>query len=216
MFVAVLGHDLRSPITTVSMSASNLLRGVWDPEKAAATIDRIRRSADRMTEMVSQLLDFTRTRLGSGFEIKKQRREVVAFVQEILSDFAVTHPERELVRDFPERVNADFDTDRVRQAILNLLNNAGAYAPPQTPIVTRIARQPGALSITVENGGPPIADDVRDALFNPFARARKSGKSGGLGLGLYIAQEIAKAHGGAVTFTSDEDATRFTLRLPQG
>lgn len=166
--------------------------------------------------MVNQLLDFTRTRLGSGFEIKKQRGEVVAFVQEILADFAVNHPERELVRDFPESVDADFDADRLRQAILNLLNNAGAYAPPKTPILTRIAREPDALSITVENGGPPVPDDVRDKLFNPFARARKGGRSGGLGLGLYITQEIAKAHGGVVTLTSDEDATRFTLRLPQG
>jgi len=94
--------------------------------------------------MVNQLLDFTRTRLGSGFEIKKQRGEVVAFVQEILADFAVNHPERELVRDFPESVDADFDADRLRQAILNLLNNAGAYAPPKTPILTRIAREPGS------------------------------------------------------------------------
>jgi signal transduction histidine kinase len=214
--MAVLGHDLRGPISTVRMSASSLLRELGNPDKAAVTIDRIRRGADRMAEMVSQLLDFTRTRLGSGFEIKKQRREVVSFMREILADFAVTHPERELVRDFPESVNADFDADRLRQAILNLLSNSGAYAPPHTPIVIRIAREPDALSITVENGGPPVPDDVRDKLFNPFARARKGGRSGGLGLGLYITQEIAKAHGGVVTFTSDEDATRFTLRLPQG
>ena len=215
LFVAVLGHDLRSPISTVKMSAASLLRDMGNPDKARLTIGRIQSSADRMLEMVTQLLDFTRTRLGSGFEIEMQRGEVVAFVQEACADFTVNHPERELIREFPESVEANFDRNRLRQAVMNLLSNAAAYAPPGTPIVTRVAQGPDSFSITVENQGPPIPTDVREALFNPFVRARKSRKSGGLGLGLYITQEIAKAHGGEASFTSDEGSTAFTLRLPR-
>lgn len=213
LFVAVLGHDLRTPLSTIKLAAAGLReRGTLSVADASA-IQRIERAAGRMEVMASELLDLARARLGGGFQIQRSRVDVVALVTGLLQEFRLLYPDRPVTCELPASAEGSFDRSKVAQVISNLFRNAFEYAPAGTPIsVTLLEQADSSISIEVANGGPAILDAVQETMFDPFRRGRQASRHG-LGLGLFIAKEIATAHGGVLSFTSTEGETRFTLRL---
>jgi signal transduction histidine kinase len=210
-FIAVLGHDLRNPLAAVS-AGMHLLAS--RPDRSAVIVGQMEQSVSRMSELIDNVMDFARGRLGSGLTLKLDDGEpleptLVQVVQELQS----THPERrvELTLALEEPVRCD--RSRIAQLLSNLLANALTYGDSQ-PVRVSASAVGGTFELAVANGGDPIAPVAMQRLFQPFFRGevRRSGE--GLGLGLYIAAEIARAHAGQLAVTSTPAETCFTLRMP--
>ena len=201
-FLGTVGHDLRAPLTAISIEAQ-MLRRDQDP-----TGERILASTARMTNMVDQLLDVTRSRLGSGIPIALRSIELRAVVETIAREHARAYPDRVVVAPGPP-VTGMLDADRIGQVISNLVGNALAHGRGVTD-VTLTERDRTAV-LRVHNEGTPISASEIPHLFEPF-RAR--GESQGLGLGLFIADEIVRGHGGVIDVTSTDLGTTFEVRLP--
>jgi len=215
LFMAVLAHDLRTPLTTI-LSAASLMsrRGELGPGDATAA-SRIARSGDRMNRMIEQLLDFTRIRLGGGLLPQREELDLHPLVEQLVGELELTAPGRPILLEYGDAGRLRGDRGLVSQAISNLLRNAVEHGPGESPVGVVVRGDPSSIEITVRNEGPPIAPDVMRQLFDPFAHRRRGSR--GLGLGLYITQQIARAHGGELEASSDEEAgTAFTLRLPRG
>lgn len=214
LFVAVLGHDLRTPLSTIKLSAAGLReRGMLSGADARA-VERIERAAGRMEVMTSQLLDLARARVAGGFQLERSRSDVVPLITELLEEFQALHPDRTVQCELPPSAEGSFDRSKVEQVITNLLRNAFEYAPAGTPISISLVEEPDRIVVEVANEGPAIPPAAQKTLFDPSRRGRQASPHG-LGLGLFIAKEIATAHGGELSFTSDDVVTRFTLRLPR-
>ena len=210
-FVGILGHDLRSPLGAI-IAGTEILKGDLTDERHQKVLQRMTSSSRRMREMIEQLLDLTRVRLGGGLAgaISRVRVETRELVLRAIEELRIAHPDREIRFEGPTCA-AIGDPARLLQLFSNLLGNAIVHGTPGTPVTTRLACHGDAVELRIHNAGaiPPAR---LATLFEPF-RAR-SGTSG-LGLGLYIAREIARAHGGAIDVESSEGAgTTFTVRLP--
>ncbi len=212
-FIGILSHDLRSPLTAILASAGLVLRqrDLDDPVLAAAA--RIASSAERMGRMISDLLDFTQARLGGGLSVLRKPCDLREVVKIGVEEALAANPGSTIQVAAEGDTKGAFDPDRATQLLSNLLINALAYGPAGEPIAVRVRGLGGMVEIAVENGGPPIAEEEQAALFDPFRRGRTSGKARGLGLGLFIVQQIAHAHGGDVAVTSAEGRTVFRARL---
>lgn len=217
-FVAVLSHDLRTPLASVGMSTELLLRRpLADADRRS--VERIRISIRRMATMVSDLLDLTRANLGSGLG--------VVMAEVINLDRTLRHVVSELEQAYPHRtVNVSIgpigtvrcDRERLGQLLSNLVANALVHGAPDRPVDVRAERSAGpdgdALLIEVRNQGTPISADLRERLFQPYTRGGP-GSPQGLGLGLYIVKQISDAHGGSLEIESTtEHGTRFRFTLP--
>jgi signal transduction histidine kinase len=216
-FIAVLGHDLRNPLAALD-GGVRLLRRRTKPDPGTTHIlDEMDRSNGRMVRLISDVLDFARGRLGGGLAIaNRQSAELTSLTQQVVSEIKVANPDRIIRVEITPGLKIEGDPDRIAQLMSNLLANAVAHGDPQTPIEVIVGDIGGMLEMAVVNGGAAIPEDVRPGLFQPFHRGRRPGGRDGLGLGLYIASEIAKAHGGALTVTSDARETRFVFRMPSG
>lgn len=216
-FIAVLGHDLRNPLSSVSMGAELLLRSpLGDQERK--TVERIAGSGRRMTALVSDLLDFARAKLGAGIGLTiEEVTDLEGALRHVVDELQSAHPEREL-RFFIETVGAiRCDRERVCQLVSNLVANALEHGAAHRPVDVRVQQSAAGLQIAVQNQGTPIPPETLPLLFRPYSRGGAQGPSQGLGLGLYIASEIARAHGGTLEVQSNaEDGTRFTFSLPAG
>jgi sigma-B regulation protein RsbU (phosphoserine phosphatase) len=167
-----------------------------------------------MSALIDNLMDFARGRLGGGIELNLQFEPTLQTVlSQVLEEFKTIDPDREIVATFDLDKPIKFDSARMAQLVSNLLGNALTYGDPAHPICLHAATSEPALELFVANAGKPIPEHAREKLFQPFYRGEASG-SKGLGLGLHIACEIAKAHGGDLTVSSDDVETRFTLRVP--
>jgi PAS domain S-box-containing protein len=209
-FIGILGHDLRSPLTAVVASAGLIQRQRDASAVVKASAARISSSADRMVRMISDLLDFTQARLGGGLAVQRRSCDLFELARAAVDEILVANPDRQirLVQDGDTR--GLFDGDRAAQLLSNLLQNAVAYAPPGEPIDVEVRGIPERVEIAVSNGGPPIPAESRASLFDPFRRgaaAKNTGK--GLGLGLFIVQQIARAHGGDAQVDSGPRRTTF-------
>lgn len=215
MLVGIVGHDLRNPLSAITMAASLLLRRTED-ERTHTTLGRIISSAHRAARITRNLLDLTRARLGAGIPIERQRVNLGVLLQEALSESRLTHPERtiELGALPHEPLWAEVDADRLAQVLGNLLSNAATYSPPGTPVRLSLEHREDWLQVDVHNEGPPIPADVLRHIFDPFKRGGSTDRQG-LGLGLYIVQALVHAHGGRVEVRSRErEGTTFRLLLP--
>ncbi|HEU4563660.1 MAG TPA: HAMP domain-containing sensor histidine kinase [Gemmatimonadaceae bacterium] len=233
-FLAILGHDLRTPLGAIQTSAMFLL----DKDAVAASerplAAQIVGSARRAGAMVGELLDFTRSRLGGGIPVVRTEGDLLALVREAAAEVAAAHPDRIIdVRtpDLPAGApfRARFDAARLGQALGNLLGNAvqhGGDGPVTVTIRAGGAETPSTpgrvVTVAVHNSGRPIAAAQLDGLFNPLqSRAVRPvqanrGPTSSLGLGLYIAERIVHAHGGHLAVTSgEEQGTTFTMTLPR-
>ena len=215
--LGVVGHDLRAPLSAISMAANVMLkRGALEGSdvKMAA---RIARNADRMAKMISQLLDFTRARLGGGIPIDPRPTDLAEVCGEILADSEIAHPDRKFSFARSGDTRGVWDRERLAQVLANLVGNAAKYGDPQAPIAIAIDEAGEAVRLRVHNSGEPIPPDVLPTIFDPFRRGdhhRERAES--LGLGLYIVSEIVRAHAGTIDATSTaEEGTTFTVTLPR-
>ena len=218
MFIGILGHDLRNPLGTM-LTGAEVLQAQLTDEKQAKTLRRMRSAGRRMTEMIEQLLDLTRARLagGLGFARTRRRVEVTKLVQRTVDELRITHPERTMLVDSTDDCTTIGDPDRLLQLFSNLLGNAVQHGEPGTPITVKVRCTASEVCLSVHNRGA-IPEATLPTLFDPFRqRVPTASKSHGLGLGLFISQQIAQAHGGSVEVDSNrESGTTFTVRIPRG
>ncbi len=213
-FMAVLGHDLRSPLRAISCYV-DLLRLKPLDENSAALARSIRQSATRMSGLIDNLLDLTRGRLASGLPLARNADEPLKPVlQAVVDELKAGYPEREIQTQFLLDRPVNCDRIRIAQLLSNLLGNALAYGSPAQPVCVKASGEGEKLELSVSNEGPPIPVESQKHLFEPFYRSSESGSREGLGLGLFISNEIAKAHGGVLTVQSDEHLTVFTFSMP--
>ena len=218
-FLGILGHDLRTPLSVISVSAHGLLGQAAPGGPVAEGLQRIVRGADRMARMIRDLLDFTRARQGGGIPVTVEASDLRAICQQVLEEVALTHPGRSLALHSRGATGGRWDPDRISQVVQNLLNNAVDYSPADTRVELSVDGTGDRVLLAVTNAGPPIPPELLADLFNPFRRgghAADSHASEGLGLGLFIAHAIVGAHHGQIRVESDEaHGTTFRVELPR-
>lgn len=213
-FIAVLGHDLRGPTGAIRSFTDLLLQNPLNPE-CITIVGFMRESSSRMLSMIDNLLDLARGRLGGGLRLHRDTEEPLEPVlRAVIGELKATMPDRgvEAVIEIAEAVNCD--RSRMAQLFSNLLSNALSYGAPGKPVCVRATTASGQFELSVANAGDPIPPAAMERLFQPFYRSSTGQQREGLGLGLYIAHEIARAHGGTLTVSSTEEETRFTFRMP--
>jgi signal transduction histidine kinase len=208
MFMGILGHDLRNPLASIVMSAAGLLQGDQrDAERAALIV----RGGQRMESMITQLLEFTRARLGGGFPIEATSADLREICRNVAEEF-----EASIHLELEGDLTGTWDKDRLAQVLSNLVGNAVQYARPGTAVLVKAYVEGPEVVAEIVNEGDPIPADLLPFIFQPFRRARReSSPTGNLGLGLYIAHQIALAHGGTLDAHSADGRTTFVMRLPR-
>jgi signal transduction histidine kinase len=214
-FIAVLGHDLRNPLASIDAGARILRKGKLNDE-AAEILGLMQGSVVRMSGLIDNVLDFARGRLGGGIPIVRNSQEPLEPVlQQVVGELRAGWPDRVIETHFEIQEPFDCDRGRLAQLLSNLLGNALAYGAAAEPIRV-IAKTDGAkLELSVSNAGDAISPSTLQRMFQPFARGTIRPDQQGLGLGLYIASEIAKAHGGFLSVVSTEAETAFSFRMPR-
>lgn len=213
-FIAILGHDLRNPLAAID-AGTRLLRRTPLNDSAVSIVDQMHNSVARMNGIIGNVLDFARGRLGGGFALNKS--ELVALqptLEQVISELTSVHPERVVEKEFVLETPVRCDPERIGQMFSNLLANALTHGAHDTAVRVRAVSDASAFELSVANNGPVIPAATIANLFSPFFRAGSQQNQQGLGLGLYISSEIAKAHGGTLTAISSEDETRFTFSMP--
>jgi sigma-B regulation protein RsbU (phosphoserine phosphatase) len=213
-FIAVLGHDLRNPLASIAAGAQLIQKSKLD-ERAEAVVIMMQKSIMRMASLIDNVLDFARGRLGRGITLTLSTQPLEPALQQVVDELQSTHPESIVKTDFALTKPVTADPGRIGQLFSNLLGNALTYGTEGEP-VTVIAKTEEQFELAVCNAGAPISAAAMERLFYPFARGEVRPSQQGLGLGLYIASEIAKAHGGTIDVTSTPELTCFTLRMPLG
>ncbi len=216
--IGIVSHDLRNPLSAISLGLQLLLRRESLDARTLQSLLRLQSSTERAVRMVRDLLDFTQARLGGGLKMERAPMDMHPAVLGVVEELRMTHPERELRLEQHGDGHGAWDGDRVAQLLGNLVSNALKYSPADSPVTVRGVGDPEALWLEVHNGGAPIAPEALPRLFQPLQRAvagnDKATRS--VGLGLYIVEQIARAHGGGVQVTSSaSEGTRFTVRLPR-
>ena len=211
-FIAVLGHDLRNPLASV-VAGTKLIQKSRLDERAEAIVVTMQRSVMRMAGLIDNILDFARGRLGGGITLTLSTQPLEPALQQVVDELQSTHPESIIRAEFALTKPVIADPVRIGQLFSNLLGNALTYGTAGEP-VTVTAKTEEQFELAVCNAGNPISADAMERLFSPFSRGEVRPSQQGLGLGLYIASEIAKAHGGTIDVTSTPDLTCFTLRMP--
>ena len=221
LFLAVLGHDLRSPLFTMALAGEALGRDGLTAKQLADTGERIRRSAKLMKAMVADLLGYTSTQFGTRMPISLREADVAQVCASALQDASATHPESRFQIQTTGDLVGSFDSVRLHQLFANLLINAAQYGARERPVMLDAQGERDAVTVKVTNFGQAIPADSLAAIFKPLVQLPAEGEDDSrprtsLGLGLFIAREIAEAHGGNLAVQSDAVAgTIFTVRLPR-
>jgi len=217
LFVGILGHDLRNPLGAL-LTGAELLESKVTDEKLKKTLRRMTSAGQRMSDMIEQLLDLTRARLGGGlgFARARQRVDVAELVQRTVDELHGAEGEHRVSVETAGDCVIVGDPDRLLQLFSNIIANALNHGQPGTPVHVRALSNADELRLTVHNHGA-IPPDLLPTLFDPFRhRATVRANSQGLGLGLFISQQIALAHGGSIEAESDSlHGTTFSVRLPR-
>ena len=208
--IAVLGHDLRNPLGAISMTVGFLERLIKD-DKQKNLVGILKRSSHRMNELIGNVMDFARTRMGEGIVISARDVELKPVLDHVVDELKVLFPDRQIAVDFSLEEQVNCDSDRIAQLASNLLANALTHGNPQSPVYFTASNKSNKLELSVSNDGQPIPESLRAILFTPFKREGNRPSKNGLGLGLYIADQITRAHGASLSFTSNEEETRFTF-----
>jgi signal transduction histidine kinase len=222
VFLAILGHDLRTPLGAIYTSATFLLETQELREPALTLTARMARSAARSVEMVGDLLDFTRSRLGGGIPIERAEASIGKVVHDVVDEIAAANPERRFDVETRGEERGQWDCERITQALSNLIGNAVQHGAEHDVVSVGVNADPENVTISIHNSGRPIPRDRLNAIFNPLRSGSKvlepaaHGPQGSLGLGLYIAEQIVRAHGGSIRVASSEaEGTTFTVCLPR-
>ncbi|MEO5562540.1 MAG: GAF domain-containing sensor histidine kinase, partial [Chitinophagaceae bacterium] len=213
-FIAILGHDLRNPLGAVWNSAQLLQRMKLD-DNSLHLVNIIQNSSYRMTGLIENILDFARGRLGGGIIVNRQTHaSLETTLVQIVSELRLIWPDRVIETYFRLTEPVDCDNKRIAQLFSNLLGNALKFGKPKTAVKIEASSEKGEFILSVCNAGNKIPDEFRARLFQPFSRVENQPNQQGLGLGLFISSEIAKAHKGILEVVSNDEETRFTLRFP--
>ena len=213
-FIAILGHDLRNPLAAIG-SAVRIASRQPNDEKVAAMLAAINGSAERMANLIDSTMDFARARLGGGIPVDLKRVENLNDgFENVVDEIRLTHPDRHIQKSLKFETALVCDPARLDQLLSNLVANAVTHGSSNKPITVATYEENGHFVLSVENSGKRIPKDALSNLFEPFVRADKSDSLQGLGLGLYIADQIAKAHCGKIAATSDATGTVFRLDIP--
>jgi PAS domain S-box-containing protein len=215
-FLAILGHDLRNPLASIDMGTGILRQRSNDPT-TLRVLARMSSSSRRMTRMIEQILDLTRSRLAGGLEVHSAPMDLRDTLTGIVEELRAAHPFRKIDLSCPLLAGV-WDRDRLEQVFSNLVGNAILYGDPETPVTIQARNEGQTVQVQVHNDGPPIPEELRASLFNPFRRGERESRSSGtagLGLGLYISHEIVVAHGGSIEVESNSvQGTTFKVALP--
>lgn len=220
MFLAILGHDLRSPLNAVIMASQFMIETEELTEPHLTLTTRILHSGKRMNKLVGDLLDFTRSRLGSGVPIVRGDMDMAKEARHAIDEISAANPSRVLKLNTSGALQGSWDCPRISQVLANLLGNAIQHGSAETPISFTVRGEARDVVLQVHNRGVPIPAADRAEIFSPFKRLQsgdvRASVTGSLGLGLYIAERIVTAHGGTIAVDSSDDAgTFFTVRLPR-
>jgi signal transduction histidine kinase len=217
--IGIVGHDLRNPLATITGSISLLRRQAGMTPSSVASLDRVARSAARMARLISDLLDYARTRAPGGLPVVLARADLHTICNDAVQECRSAHPATAIVLETVGDATGSWDADRIEQALINLITNAIQYGETSPVRVRSIATAAHIVEIKVHNGGAVIPADVLPELFKAYRRGIRGGTTGrqpGLGLGLFIVAQIAAAHGGlAFAESSAESGTAFTIQLPR-
>lgn len=213
--MGIASHDLKNPLSAVKQASSILAKSANLDDKERRFVAHIRSSAERMTNLIVQLLDLTRVRLGGGLPLVKKRVEVGALLESVVDELRLAYPDRQLNVDV-HPCDMELDPDRFGQVASNLLGNALKHSPESSVVRVSLHGQAHQLVFTVHNEGAPISLVAQSLIFEPFVQVGDKASRDGLGLGLHITHEIVRAHGGTVAVASSADqGTTFTVRLPR-
>ncbi len=221
MFVAILGHDLRTPVGAIITSSTFMLETDELEEPHLTLTTRIASSSRRMERMIGDLLDLTRSRLGGGIPIDPARMNVEAAVRDVVSELTALHVNRVVKVDVSGDLEGSWDEGRLSQVLTNLIGNALEHGDPETPVSVTASGREAEVAVAIHNRGEPIVPSMVQRIFNPMKRRQGHGNrppdmTSHLGLGLYIAERIISAHGGKIGVQSSEsEGTTFTVHLPR-
>lgn len=222
MFLAILGHDLRSPLSAIIMSAEFMLETKELKEPHLSLASRIASSSARMQRMIGDLLDFTRSRLGGGIPITRADMSLDKAVHDAVGEIVSAHPDRKIEVDARGGDRGEWDCARITQALTNLIGNALDHGSRETVVSVDVGGNDAEATIAIHNRGAGIAPEQISGIFGAMkgkgmaATAASSGSYGNLGLGLYIAERIVNAHRGHIEVdSSDARGTTFTIHLPR-
>lgn len=220
LFLAVLGHDLRAPLSTLSMAGQLLVSEKTEAAQVAPIGLRVQRSSRLMSIMVDDLIGYTRTQLGAGMPTTLRATDIRDICAAAVEDAGATYPGSRFDVELTGDLAGEFDPVRLHQLFTNLLINAAQYGGKVTPVLLRASADAHAITVGVTNQGSTIPAASLQSIFRPLIQLPAEGDDErprtSLGLGLFIAREIAQAHGGGIVVSSHETTgTTFTVRLPR-
>ena len=222
LFLAIIGHDVRTPIGAINMGAEVLLRDASASIKTLKVASRILNSAKRVGDIVRDLLDFATTTTGGDIPITPTRTDLEATCQNLVDEARTFYPEYAISLSTHGDLEITVDEARICQALSNLIANAVQHGGDNTPISVVVRREEAHIVWSIHNEGPTISNAEMEILFDPARRyalattlSSRALPNRHLGLGLFVSREIIKAHGGSIhAVSSDDDGTTFTVRLP--
>lgn len=213
-FIAMLGHDLRNPVNAISNAVQLQLRSTLD-ERNMKLAKIIQDSTIRTRGLIDNILDFASGRLGGGIKLNFSNSDTLeGTLNQVITELRVAHPDRMIKTDFNLEREIKGDHKRIAQLFSNLLGNAITHGETGSPITVRARTDKTNFELCVINKGKKISSETKKHLFKPFSRGKVHHGQEGLGLGLYIANEIANAHKGKILVDSSDEETCFTLQVP--
>ncbi|MBV8761213.1 MAG: PAS domain S-box protein [Deltaproteobacteria bacterium] len=215
MFASILGHDLRNPLNAIVMATQMLIGQVTDP-KAQRAAQRVLSSSERMRRMIDQLLDFSRARMLGGLPLERRDADLATIARDALEEVRFVRPGWPIEISVDGDTHGSWDSSRLAQVMSNLFGNAAQHGTADVPLDVRIdGTAPDKITMTLTNGGG-IPPEILPMIFAPFrGRKHKDAKTQGLGLGLFISEQIVRAHQGDITADVKDDRTTFTVTLPR-
>jgi signal transduction histidine kinase len=215
MFVAVLGHDLRTPLSAIVTSA-HILQRTEDAAIVHRVAEQLLQSGQRMNRMIEGILDLARARLAGGIPLERRRMDLAHLLQKTIAECRTAHTGSELHFSHTGDPVGDWDSDRLAQVASNLIGNAVQHGTAGQPIDIHFdGTQPATVSLTISNAGS-IPETALPHIFDPFRGGPQQPRNEGLGLGLFIVQQIVHAHRGHIDVQCDAGSTHFQLALPRG
>jgi signal transduction histidine kinase len=213
--LAIVGHDLRNPLSAIILAAKLLLRSTHLVPADRRKVERMLTSSERMSRLISQLLDFSRARIGGGLTVQPVETNLQLVCQEAIDELQIANPGRSILLEPAGEIIGQWDPDRLLEVLSNLIGNAIQHGDPSSAVKVRLGCSGNDAWIEIHNQGEPIPAEALPEIFDPFRRALQETMSGSVGLGLYISQQIVFAHHGKIEVSSDrETGTLFRVRLP--